>query len=71
VILPAVWLPEAERELRDAISWYSDIRPELGVRFASAVHETMEAVPGKKIAMLLLVQSALVKFGYEVPSYPN
>jgi plasmid stabilization system protein ParE len=44
VTTPAVWLPEAERELREAISWYSDIRPELGARFASAVDETMEAI---------------------------
>jgi plasmid stabilization system protein ParE len=44
VKLPVVWLPEAERELREAVSWYSDIRPELGARFVYAVDETMEAI---------------------------
>ena len=39
-----VWLPEAVEELRDAVNWYSKIRPELGLRFADAVSDTVEAI---------------------------
>jgi plasmid stabilization system protein ParE len=42
--LSVVWLPEADNELRDAIAWYADIRPELGARFAYAVSEAIDAI---------------------------
>jgi len=44
VTLPVVWLPEAEAELQEARTWYDDIRPELGERFARAVENTIEAI---------------------------
>ncbi|HET9407441.1 MAG TPA: type II toxin-antitoxin system RelE/ParE family toxin [Candidatus Sulfotelmatobacter sp.] len=42
--LPVVWLPEADAELQDARSWYDNIRPELGERFARAVEKAIEAI---------------------------
>lgn len=42
--LPIVWMPEAAADLRHARSWYDDIRPELGERFAVAVDKTIEAI---------------------------
>jgi toxin ParE1/3/4 len=44
VKLPIVWMPEAAADLRHARSWYDDIRPELGERFAVAVDKTIEAI---------------------------
>ena len=43
-MLPVVWTPEANADLEDATSWYGDIRPDLGIRFALAVEATVEAV---------------------------
>ena len=37
-------MPEAAADLRHARSWYDDIRPELGERFAVAVDKTIEAI---------------------------
>ena len=37
-------MPEAAADLRHARSWYDDIRPELGERFAVAVDKTLEAI---------------------------
>ena len=37
-------MPEAAADLRHARSWYDDIRPELGERFAGAVDKTIEAI---------------------------
>ena len=42
--LPVVWLPEANAELRAALEHYSNIRPELGQRFAEAVVDTLERI---------------------------
>ena len=42
--LPAVWLPEADVELKHARAWYDNIPPELGERFALAVEATVEAI---------------------------
>ena len=42
--LTVVWLPEADAELQEARTWYDDIRPELGERFARAVENTVEAI---------------------------
>jgi plasmid stabilization system protein ParE len=44
VKLPVVWIPEAAAELRQAVAWYDDIRPDLGERFAAAVEATVEAI---------------------------
>jgi plasmid stabilization system protein ParE len=43
-MLPVVWLPEADAELKHARVWYDNIRPELGERFALAVEETVDAI---------------------------
>lgn len=42
--LPVVWLPEADAELKETLARYEGISPELGVRFAEAVEETVEAI---------------------------
>ena len=42
--LPVVWLREADAELKQALAHYDGIRPELGVRFAEAVEEAVEAI---------------------------
>ena len=42
--LPVVWLPEADAELKEALARYDSIRPELGIRFAEAVEEAVEAI---------------------------
>lgn len=42
--LLVVWLPEADAELAEARTRYESIRPELGVLFAEAVEETVEAI---------------------------
>ena len=44
VILPVVWIPEANEDLLDARAWYEKIRPQLGQRFAAAVEVTVEAI---------------------------
>jgi plasmid stabilization system protein ParE len=44
VTLPVVWIPEADADLKAALAWYEGIRPELGVRFALVVAETVEAI---------------------------
>jgi plasmid stabilization system protein ParE len=44
VTLAVVWIPEANEDLLDARTWYDNIRPELGERFASAVEATVEAI---------------------------
>ena len=36
MILPVVWLPEADADLKEARVWYDNVRPELGERFAHA-----------------------------------
>ncbi len=41
---PVVWIPEANADLQEARTWYADIRPELGERFALAVEETVNAI---------------------------
>ena len=37
VILPVVWLPEADAELKEALARYESVRPDLARRFAEAV----------------------------------
>jgi plasmid stabilization system protein ParE len=39
-----VWLPEADGELGETLARYESIRPELGIRFAEAVEETVKAI---------------------------
>lgn len=39
-----VWLPEADAELKAALAWYDDVRPELGERFARAIDATVKAI---------------------------
>jgi hypothetical protein len=36
VTLPVVWLPEADADLKEALTWYEGIHPDLGLRFALA-----------------------------------
>jgi plasmid stabilization system protein ParE len=43
-LLPVVWLPEAETDLRAAKSWYDDLRSALGGQFVSAVGATVESI---------------------------
>jgi hypothetical protein len=44
MMLPVVWLPEAQAELMEAHEHYNAVRPELGERFANAVVEAAEAI---------------------------
>jgi plasmid stabilization system protein ParE len=44
VTLPVLWIPEADADLQEARRWYSDIRLELGERFALAVEATVNAI---------------------------
>jgi plasmid stabilization system protein ParE len=44
VTLPVFWTPEANQDLLDARTWYDNVRPELGERFALAVETTVEAI---------------------------
>lgn len=41
---PVVWLAEADAELKAALAWYDDVRPELGERFARAIEATVMAI---------------------------
>jgi len=43
-MLPVVWLPEADADLREAHAWYDRISPDLGGRFAFAVERAVEAI---------------------------
>lgn len=42
--LPVAWIPEADEDLMEARAWYTNIRPELGERFALTVAATVEAI---------------------------
>ena len=42
--LPVVWLPEGDADLKEARSWYDNVRAELGERFAQAVEDTVETI---------------------------
>ena len=44
--LPVFWTPEANQDLLDARTWYDNVRPELGERFALAVETAVEAIAG-------------------------
>jgi plasmid stabilization system protein ParE len=44
VTLPVFWTPEANQDLLDARTWYDNVRPELGERYALAVEATVEAI---------------------------
>jgi len=44
VKLPVAWTFEASADLQEARSWYDNIRPDLGDRFALAVEATIEAI---------------------------
>jgi plasmid stabilization system protein ParE len=44
VTLPIVWISEASEELLEAREWYTNIRPELGERFAFTVTATVETI---------------------------
>lgn len=45
--LPVVWTPEADADLREALTWYENIHPDLGLRFAMAVDAAVEIVAQK------------------------
>jgi hypothetical protein len=44
VTLPVVWLREADAELKEALTRYESIRPELAQRFADAVVDIVEKI---------------------------
>ena len=41
---PVVWIPEANEDLQEARTWYDNIRPGLGERFALAVEAMIEEI---------------------------
>jgi plasmid stabilization system protein ParE len=43
-MLPVVWLPEADEELKDALARYESIRPDLALRFSLAVADAVDAI---------------------------
>jgi len=43
-MLPVVWMPEADLDLREARKWYDDIRPELGHHFALAIDAAVNRI---------------------------
>ena len=43
-MLPVVWLPEADAELTEAQGWYERIGPDLSLRFAQAVEQTVKII---------------------------
>jgi len=54
VTLPVVWLPEADAELKETLARYESIRPELGLRFAEAVDESVEAIAGAPLRFVVV-----------------
>jgi len=48
-MLPVVWIPEADADLREARKWYEDIRRQLGERFVLAVEATIDAIAGNPL----------------------
>jgi plasmid stabilization system protein ParE len=43
-MLPVVWLPDADADLKDARAWYEKARPGLGDRFALEIEATVDAI---------------------------
>jgi plasmid stabilization system protein ParE len=41
---PIFWIPEANEDLQEARTWYENIRPGLGERFALAVEAAIEEI---------------------------
>jgi plasmid stabilization system protein ParE len=50
VTLPAVWIPEADADLKEVLAWYEDIHPDLGVRFAPDVDAAVEVITRTPLA---------------------
>ena len=55
--LPLVWLPEAHADLKQAISWYEAIRPDLALRFAIAVDQTVDAISRNPLQFAVVYKS--------------
>ena len=55
--LPVFWTPEANQDLLDARTWYDNVRPELGERFALAVETTVEAIAEHPLQFSVIYQS--------------
>ena len=54
---PVFWTPEANQDLLDARTWYDNVRPELGERFALAVETTVEAIAEHPLQFAVTYQS--------------
>jgi len=57
VTLPVFWTPEANQDLLDARTWYDNVRPELGERFALAVETAVEAIADHPLQFPITYQS--------------
>jgi toxin ParE1/3/4 len=54
VTLPVVWLPEADADLKEALAWYEEIHPDLGMRFALAVDAAIEVIARSPLAFQIV-----------------
>jgi plasmid stabilization system protein ParE len=52
-----VWLPEAQADLKQAISWYEAIRADLALRFAIAVDQTVDAISRNPFQFAVVYQN--------------
>jgi plasmid stabilization system protein ParE len=52
--LPVVWLPEADADLKEALTWYEEIHPDLGLRFALAVDAAVGVIARSPLAFQIL-----------------
>jgi toxin ParE1/3/4 len=55
--LPVVWLPEADAELKEAQRWYSNVRVELGERFALAVEAVVGSIASSPLQFPIVHRS--------------
>ena len=55
--LPVVWTSDANEDLLDARSWYDNIRPELGERFALAVESAIVAIAERPLQFPVLYRN--------------
>ena len=62
--LPVVWIPEADADLKEALAWYEDIHPDLGLRFALAVDAAV-AVIARSPLRFQMVHGQLRRAGVE------
>jgi plasmid stabilization system protein ParE len=49
-----VWLPESDIELKEAQVWYERVNPDLAIRFALAVEETLENISASPLRFPLV-----------------